>query len=118
MARILLVEDDEQIRIMLKLLLTSSGYEVWEAPNGTRVCDMHQQLHFDLIITDLVMPDMEGLGMIMELRRRDQNVRIIAMSGRENEYLRIAHRLGARATLSKPFGNEEFLDTVGRVLEA
>jgi len=61
MARILLVEDDDQIRTMLKLLLTSSGYEVWEAPNGTRVCDMHEQQRFDLVITDLVMPDIEGL---------------------------------------------------------
>ena len=117
MARILLVDDDDQVRTMLKLLLTGSGYEVCEAPNGARVCDMHQQQRFDLVITDLVMPDIEGLGMIMELRRRDQNVRIIAMSGREQEYLKIAHKLGAQATLSKPFGDEEFLEAVCLVLE-
>ena len=117
MARILLVEDDDQLRTMLKLLLTSSGYEVWEASNGTRVCDMHQQQSFDLVITDLVMPEREGLGVIMELRRRDQNVRIIAMSGEGHDYLKIAHKLGAQATLSKPFGNQEFLDAVCLVLE-
>jgi DNA-binding response OmpR family regulator len=91
MARILLVEDDDQLRRMLKLLLTSIGHEVWEAPNGMRVCDMHQQQRFDLVITDLVMPDKEGLEVIMGLRRSDQNVRIIAMSGmgqgRAEEYL-------------------------------
>ena len=121
MASILLVEDDDQLRTMLKLLLTNSGYEVWEAPNGTRVCDIYQQQRFDLVITDLVMPDKEGLGVIMELRRRDQNVRIIAMSGglqgRAEEYLRIAQKLGAQLTLSKPFGNQEFLEAVCLALE-
>jgi DNA-binding response OmpR family regulator len=116
MARILLVEDDDQLRTMLKLLLTSVGHEVWEAPNGRRVCDMHQQQRFDLVITDLVMPDKEGLEVIMELRCSDQNVRIIAMSGmgqgRAEEYLGIAQKLGAQLTLSKPFGEQEFLDAV------
>jgi CheY-like chemotaxis protein len=134
---ILLVEDDPRdealtlralkrcnivIRTMLKLLLTNSGYEVWETANGTRVCDMYQQQHFDLIITDLVMPDLDGLEVIMELRRRDQNVRIIAMSGvgqgRAEEYLRLAQKLGAQLTLSKPFGNQEFLKAVRLVLES
>ena len=117
MARILLVEDDDQLRTMLKLLLTSSGYEVWEAANGTRVSDMHQQQSFDLVITDLVMPEREGLGVIMELRRRDQNVPIIAMSGKGQDYLKIAQKLGAQVTLSKPFGDQEFLEAVRLVLE-
>jgi two-component system response regulator (stage 0 sporulation protein F) len=122
MATILLVEDDEQLRTMLKLLLAGSGYEVWETPNGTRVCDMYQQQRFDLIITDLVMPDLEGLEMIMELRRIDQKVRIIAMSGgggqgRAEDYLRTAHKLGAKLTLSKPFSNKEFLEAVSLALE-
>ena len=78
---ILLVEDDDQLRGILKLLLSSVGYEVSEATNGTRVCDMHRQQRFDLVITDLVMPDTEGLTVIRELRRIDQDVRIIAMSG-------------------------------------
>ena len=121
MARILLVEDDDQLRTMLKLLLTSFGHEVWEASNGRRVCDMHQQQRFDLVITDLVMPDIEGLAVIMELRRVDQNVRIIAMSGalqgRAKEYLRIAQKLGAQLTLVKPFGNQEFLEAVRLALE-
>jgi CheY-like chemotaxis protein len=121
MARILLVEDDEQLRTMLKLLLTSFGYEVWEAPDGRRVCDMHQQQRFDLVITDLVMPDREGLEVIMGLRRTDQNVPIIAMSGmgqgRAQEYLGIALKLGAQLTLSKPFCNQEFLEAVCLALE-
>jgi CheY-like chemotaxis protein len=121
MASILLVENDDQLRSMLKFLLTSSGHQVWETPNGTRVCDMHQEFNFDLVITDLVMPDTEGLGVITELRRRDQKVKIIAMSGgvegRSEVYLRIAQRLGAQLTLSKPFANQQFLDTVSQALE-
>ena len=121
MAKILLVEDDDQLRTMLKLLLTSFGHEVWEAPNGRRVCDMHQQQRFDLVITDLVMPDKEGLEVIMGLRRTDQNVPIIAMSGmgqgRAEEYLRITQNLGAQLTLSIPFGEQEFLGAVCLALE-
>jgi DNA-binding response OmpR family regulator len=121
MASILLVEDDDQLRSMLKELLMRSGHEVSEAPDGRQVCEMHQQQRFDLVITDLVMPDIEGLALIMELRRVDQNVRIIAMSGkrqgRAEEYLKIAQKLGAQLTLVKPFGNEEFLEAVCLALE-
>jgi DNA-binding response OmpR family regulator len=121
MASILLVEDDDQLRTMLKDLLMRSGYEVSEAPDGRRVCDMHQQQRFDLVITDLVMPDIEGLALIMELRCIDQDVRIIAMSGarqgRAKEYLRIAQKLGAQLTLVKPFGDQEFLKAVCLALE-
>ena len=121
MPKILLVEDDDQLRPMLKLLLTGAGYEVWDTPNGTLVCNMHHEQSFDLVITDLVMPDIEGLGVIMELRRTDPNVPIIAMSGGGQgggeEYLRVAQKLGAQRTLSKPFGNQEFLDAVGLALE-
>ena len=64
--------------------------------------------------SDLVMPETEGLEVIMELRRKDPDVRIIAMSGgglgRAEEYLKIAEKAGAQLTLSKPFGNAEFLD--------
>lgn len=121
MASILLVEDDDQLRAMLKLLLTSSGYDVSEASNGTRVCDTYQQQRFDLVITDLVMPDTDGLEVIMALRRRDPDVRIIAMSGaglgRAEAYLKVAQKAGAQFILSKPFGNEEFLEVVRSALE-
>jgi DNA-binding response OmpR family regulator len=121
MASILLVEDDDELRTMLKDLLTRSGYDVSQAPDGTRVCDLHQQHRFDLVITDVVMPDIDGLAVIMELRRIDQNVRIIAMSGerqgRAEDYLRIAQKLGAQLTLVKPFSNQEFLAAVRLTLE-
>ena len=126
MTSILVVEDDDQLRTMLTRLLTSSGYEVWEAPNGRGVCDLYRQHGFDLVITDLVMPEIEGLEMITELRRINHNVRIIAMSGggqggrqaKAEEYLLLAEKLGAQITLTKPFDNQELLDAVHLLLEA
>src|ERR1700730_13821449 len=121
MARILLVEDDDQLRTMLKVLLTHSGYEVYDATNGTGVCDMYEKQRFDLVVTDLVMPNIEGLEVIMDLRRLDRAVRIIAISGggqgKAEDYLRIAKRLGVQLTLSKPFSNQEFLGAVCLALE-
>jgi CheY-like chemotaxis protein len=122
MASILLVDDDDQVRTMLKLLLISEGHELSEAVSGIGVCDMHERQRFDLVITDMVMPDIEGLQVIMELRRIDQNVRIIAISGgghgSAEGYLKIAQKLGAQLTLAKPFGNQEFLEAVRLALEA
>ena len=122
MPRILLVEDDDQLRPMLKLLLTTAGYEVWEARDGRGVGDLYEHHHPNLVITDLVMPDKDGLEVIMDLRRRDPKVRIIAMSGGGQGsaecYLKIARKLGAQRTLSKPFGNNEFLEAVLLVVEA
>lgn len=119
---ILLVEDEEQLRNLLNTVLTDAGYEVSEATNGTRVCDMHQQQRFDLVITDLLMPDKEGLSVITDLRRIDQDVRIIAMSGGEGgrgeSYLKMAQKFGAQRTLSKPFSMDEFLETVRLTLES
>jgi len=121
MASILLVEDDDQLRTMLKSILTNSGYEVWDAPNGTRASQMHDEQSFDLVITDLVMPDKDGLEVIIDLRRTNKDVRIIAMSGAGpgsgEVYLMAAQRLGADLTLSKPFDNQEFLKTVCLALE-
>lgn len=119
MPSILLVEDDDQLRAMLKLLLTSSGYEVWETCTGKEVGYMYH--HPDLVITDLLMPEKDGLEVIMELRRKDSSVKIIAMSGggqwSPECYLLLAQKLGARITLSKPFGSEELLRTVHSALE-
>ena len=120
MAKILLVEDDDQLRDLLKEILIGAGYEVSEAPDGTGVCDLYRKQHFNLVITDLVMPKMEGIELIMELRRIDKNARIVAMSGQNQaeSYLRIAGKLGVRHTLSKPFGAEDFLRVVSLALES
>lgn len=122
MPGVLLVEDDEQLRKLLKRLLTVSGYEVWEAQNGKGVGAMYEAHHPDLVITDVVMPEKEGLEVIMDLRRRDQKVKIITMSGGGQidgeAYLLIARKLGVQHTLSKPFSNADFLNVVRLALES
>jgi DNA-binding NtrC family response regulator len=120
MSSILLVEDDDQVRTLLKLLLTNAGYLVCEARNGKGVNDLYQQHQPDLVITDLIMPEKEGLELIMELRSRDPKLKIIAMSGgglgSTVKYLPMAQKLGAQFTLAKPFDNDEFLATVRMAL--
>ena len=116
MPRILLVEDDERVRLVLKDLLESEGYEIQEASNGKEALRSHASSPPDLILTDLVMPDTEGIEMIIKIRKRDPNVKIVAMSGDE-DYLDLAKKLGADRTLIKPFSNQVALDVVKATLE-
>ena len=81
MPRILLVDDDEAFRKMLHKTLERAGYEVQDAPNGRAALAAYSQQPSDLIITDLVMPEKEGIETIMELCRLHAGVKIIAMSG-------------------------------------
>jgi DNA-binding response OmpR family regulator len=122
MRTILIVEDDESLRAMLKLILLDAGYAVLEAATGNEVGPIYQQEKPDLVITDLLMPDKDGLEVIMDLHRRDQNAKIIAISGsgkkNSGNYLLLAQKLGARCTLTKPFTPEEFLEAVRMALES
>ena len=118
---IFLVEDDVSLRAMLRDCLMSSGYEVLEFTDGRGVVEMYQQQRPDLVITDIVMPEKEGLELILDLRRGDQNVKCIAMSeaGLDGEtYLKIAQRFGVKHTLSKPFPVDEFLAAILSTLES
>lgn len=121
MPHVLLVEDDDQVRMLLKTNLISAGYEVSEAPNGAGAGAMYKQRRPDLVVTDVLMPDKDGLELIMELRRTDPSVRILAISGGgktdSESHLKIAQKLGAKQTLAKPFGNDAFLEAVRLALE-
>jgi len=116
MARILLVEDDERVRLMLKDLLESEGYEIQEASNGKEALKSFASSLPDLVLTDLVMPDTEGIEMIIKMRKSNRNVKIVAMSGGV-DYLNLAKQLGALRTLTKPFSNQAVLDVVKETLE-
>jgi CheY-like chemotaxis protein len=119
--RILIIEDEDSVRAVLVDALHDAGYDVLEASNGKEGINLYREAPTDLIITDLIMPEKEGLGTIMELRCDSPHVKIIAMSGggmsSGNDYLRIAQKLGAKRTLSKPFDLEDFLHTVREVIE-
>ena len=123
MPTVLLVEDDNQLRTMLKLTLIYSGYEVLEAVSGTDIAAIHHQKHPDLVITDLLMPANEGLEVIMDLRREDREAKVLFISrgghiNAESRLFVLAEKLGTYHTLSKPFTTQEFLDAVRLALES
>jgi len=121
MARILIIDDEPQIRSMLKLMLEREGYEVVEAPDGVEGIDVYRQNPADLIITDLIMPNKDGIGMIIDLKKEFPDVNIIAMSGgglnKPDGYLKGAKKLGAACTLTKPIDREEMLKAVNDILK-
>ena len=120
MPRILLVDDDELLRGALHQILVRAGYDVHDASNGKVAVREYRRQRCDVVITDIVMPDEEGLGTIKELRRVDPNVKIIAISGgglgKAGDYLGIAQMLGAMRTLAKPFLPEALLAMIAEVL--
>ncbi len=121
MARILIIDDEPQIRSMLKLMLEREGYEVVEAPDGVEGIKIYRQNPADLIITDLIMPNKDGIGMIIDLKKEFPDVNIIAMSGgglnKPDGYLKGAKKLGAACTLTKPIDREEMLKAVKNILK-
>ncbi|MCX6954156.1 MAG: response regulator [Verrucomicrobia bacterium] len=110
MARILLIDDDAAFRTMLRATLTDFGHVVIEARNGKEGMELFPYADAEVVITDIVMPEKEGIEVLMELRNRRPPVKIIAISGAgragEVDYLYMAHLLGAAKVLAKPFTNE------------
>ena len=121
MARILIIDDEPQIRSMLKLMLEREGYEIVEASDGVAGIKIYRQNPADLIITDLIMPNKDGIGMIIDLKKEFPDVKIIAMSGgglnKPDGYLKGAKKLGAACTLTKPIDREEMLKAVREILK-
>ena len=110
MARILVVDDDEAVRAIISTVLRRDGHEVLQAEDGVRGLECARYEALDAVVTDIVMPEQDGVGLIVALRRECPRVPIIAMSGgteRSMPYLQMAQRLGARAVLHKPFRIEE-----------
>ena len=122
MARILLIDDESQIRSMLRLMLERVGYDVIEAADGMEGIKQYRDNPADLIITDLIMPNKDGIGTIIELKKEFPQVKIIAMSGggvnRPEGYLDGAKKLGATRTLTKPIDRDEMLNAVRETLKA
>jgi signal transduction histidine kinase/CheY-like chemotaxis protein len=114
---ILVVDDETGIRQLFEQLLAGEGYEVLCATNGAEALEIVRGRHLDLVITDLVMPESEGIETIRAIRIEQPNLKIIAASGVfEGQFLQAAALLGACATLLKPIGRDQLLSTVRRVL--
>jgi DNA-binding response OmpR family regulator len=120
MGRIMVVEDDHSVRELLREILEREGYEVQDAENGKEAIAIFKAAPADLIITNILMPEKEGLETIQELCRYDPDVKIIAISGGGKigpaDYLEVARRFGAMRTFCKPFDRKELLHAVGELL--
>src|SRR3954466_12047237 len=111
MLRLLLVDDDDPLRALLKITLGKMGYDVVEARDGREAMAVYEKKRPDIVVTDLVMPEKDGLEMIRDLRRKHSGVKIIAISGggrmNASGYLKMAKAMGADLVLPKPFLAEE-----------
>lgn len=119
-ARILVIEDDNEVRDYLESVLSRDGYEVEGASNGKDGVALFQVNPADLVITDIIMPEKDGIETIMDLKRVNSTLKVIAISGggrsEPENYLHSAKLIGANLTLKKPFSNEEMLQAVRQLL--
>ena len=121
MNRILIIDDDEQIRLLLKQILEMSEYEVIDAPNENEGIRHFRKSQIDLIIMDMIMPEIDGMETITKLKQVFPNVKIIAISGGSRvmdprDHLHYATQAGALHTFTKPFDIKEMLKVIEKLL--
>ena len=120
--RVLLVEDDPDLLLLLTSAFVREGFRAYTARNGRQGVEMLRTLKPDLMVTDIVMPEMEGIGTILEARRSAPNTRVIAISGgghygRSKSFLDWASELGADEVLAKPFRMSSLITAARVVLD-
>ncbi|MCK4950267.1 MAG: response regulator [Gammaproteobacteria bacterium] len=121
MATVLVVDDEESVRDMVTKMIEPAGYDVIEAGNGAEACDACKEAPVDLIITDIVMPEKNGIDLIMDVKKEFPDIPVIAISGGGGitgryDYLEIAKLVGAKNILKKPFSMKELRSAVGNIL--
>ncbi len=115
--KILVVDDEESIRNLFQVILKSAGYEVLLASDGKEAVNLAGANRPDLVITDLVMPEKEGIETIRNLHAIYPSLSIIAMSGAfDGAFLKMAKMIGAQETLHKPISPKELLATIRRLV--
>ena len=121
MTRILIIDDEESILFLLREILQSAGHELHEASDGAVGLELFRQKRPELVITDIFMPEWDGLEVIRALKREYPTVKIIAMSGGGSSgalmYLKISQLLGADRILRKPFLRQELLSIIQELSE-
>lgn len=119
---ILVIDDDETLALAVKLMLEAEGYSVTLADDGDMGLRALDQQPFDLVITDIIMPEREGLETILTIGKRYPGLPVIAISGggrnsaMKSSYLYMAQKMGAASTLQKPFSRGELIDAVKQYL--
>jgi YesN/AraC family two-component response regulator len=120
MKRILVIDDDFHVRDMLERLLRKAHHDVETAADGAEALRRHRQSPVDLVITDIIMPEKEGLEMIAEFRKEYPSVKLIAISGGGRigpaNYLKLATLLGAERTFAKPVDTSQLLSAIEELL--
>jgi DNA-binding response OmpR family regulator len=120
MSLILLIEDDKELRCMIRSALVRKDFNVLEADNGKEALIQFKPGIIDLVITDLLMPEEDGLEVIMKIREKKPGIKIIAISGGgkagPGSYLNLAKGLGADAVFSKPFSIGELVSKIESLL--
>ena len=120
MAGILIVEDDKDLREMLKTSLLMRKYTVFEASDGKEALQRFKPAITDIVITDLIMPDEDGLKVILKIKELKPLIKIIAISGGgkagPGNYLNLAKALGADEIFSKPFSINELIKKIAELL--
>lgn len=130
MAKILVIDDEEDIRVVLKQVLERAGYDVCVAADGKEGLEVMAQQGADLVITDVIMPGIDGVATVQKIREKFLNTRIIVISGggnvapleyepgaiATNAYLASAENAGADRTMTKPFKRQELLDAIKELM--
>ncbi len=121
MKKILVIDDEPLMRTFLRATLEHAGYEVKEAPDGNEGLHLFHTYSPDLIITDMIMPDKDGIELIMEIRKSESAIKLIAISGGgyipAEKYLTLAKALNIDTCLQKPFDSHQIVSAVKKVLE-
>jgi CheY-like chemotaxis protein len=120
--RFLVIEDDDSVRDLITRILRDEHYDVIEAVNGIDATKfLNQDTNIDIIITDIIMPEKEGIETIMDIKRDYPHIRVLAISGggkgSAESYLSIAKFVGADLTLNKPFIRKELLDAIQQLVD-
>ncbi|QJR14305.1 response regulator transcription factor [Usitatibacter palustris] len=120
MARILVIDDNEDIRMVVADVLEAAGHEVAQAADGASGIQLQRTRPAAVVVTDIVMPEKEGIETIRDLRAEFPDLKIIAMSGalKSSTHLYMARELGAHKVLHKPFGPGILVEYVNALLRA
>lgn len=121
MSRILVIEDEIPLRTALRRALEGAGHDVLEAGDGVEASLVAAREPVDVVLTDLIMPNRDGIETILWLRRRHPGIKVIAMSGggrtQNLDFLAVARDIGVAQTLAKPFRKSALLDAVDAAIE-
>ena len=121
MAKVLLVEDDELVRYALTELLEEAGHQVFVRENGRKLIEFIESNPVDIVITDIVMPEVDGIEVITIMRKTFPELPVIAFSGggriSGDDYLQMAEVIGAKRTIAKPVKPEVLLDAVAELCD-